>query len=87
VPVGPVYTVADLFRDPHPRAREMLVEVAQPAAGAPVVIAGLPIKLTATPGGIYRRPPRLGEHNDEIRRELGLDAPAAAPVSSEGGGA
>ena len=34
--------------------------------------AGTPIKLTATPGGVYRRPPRLGEHTAEILAEFGM---------------
>jgi crotonobetainyl-CoA:carnitine CoA-transferase CaiB-like acyl-CoA transferase len=72
VPVGPVNTAADIFADPHARAREMLVEVEQPGANRPVVLAGPPIKLTATPAGIYRRPPRLGEHTAEVLAEAGI---------------
>jgi crotonobetainyl-CoA:carnitine CoA-transferase CaiB-like acyl-CoA transferase len=59
----------DLFTDPHIVAREMLVAVEQPH-GRPVVQVNTPIKLSATPGGIYARPPKLGEHSDEIRAEL-----------------
>ena len=72
VPVGPVHTAADVFGDPHVRARGMLVEVAQPDGSRPVVLAGPPIKLTETPAGIYRRPPRLGEHTAELLAEAGL---------------
>ena len=72
VPVGPVNTAADIFADPHARARGMLVEVEQPGRNAPVVLPGPPIKLTATPAAIYRRPPRLGEHTDEVLAEAGL---------------
>jgi crotonobetainyl-CoA:carnitine CoA-transferase CaiB-like acyl-CoA transferase len=72
VPVGPVNTAADIFADPHARAREMLVEVAQPGGNRPVVLAGPPIKLTATPAAIYRRPPRLGEHTEEVLAEAGI---------------
>ena len=62
VPVGPVNTAKDIFEDPHPRSRGMLVEVDQPGGNPPITIAGCPIKLTATPSGIYARPPLLGEH-------------------------
>ncbi len=72
VPVGPVNTAADIFADPHVRARDMLVEVEQPGRNRPVVLAGPPIKLTATPAAIYRRPPRLGEHTAEILAEAGI---------------
>ncbi|MGD9755839.1 MAG: CaiB/BaiF CoA transferase family protein [Acidimicrobiia bacterium] len=69
VPCGPVNKPVDLFTDPHIRAREMLVAVEQPL-GRPVVQVNTPIKLSDTPGGIYARPPKLGEHSDEIRAEL-----------------
>lgn len=71
VPVGPVNSVADIFADPHVQARNMLVEVEHPGCAEPVVIAGVPIKLTKTSGQIRRRAPRLGEHTDEILSELG----------------
>jgi crotonobetainyl-CoA:carnitine CoA-transferase CaiB-like acyl-CoA transferase len=73
VPAGPVQTVRDIFADPHARSRDMLVEVEQAGCAArKAVYAGTPIKLTATPGGVYRRPPRLGEHTAEILAELGI---------------
>jgi crotonobetainyl-CoA:carnitine CoA-transferase CaiB-like acyl-CoA transferase len=69
VPCGPVNQPVDLFTDPHIEARGMLVAVDQPQ-GRPVVQVNTPIRLTATPAGIYARPPKLGEHSDEIRAEL-----------------
>ena len=80
VPVGPVLNAADIFRDPHPRARDMLVEVEQPGANPPLTLAGSPIKLTDTPSGVYRRAPTLGEHGAEILAELGI---AAAPAQED----
>lgn len=71
VPVGPVQDAAALFCDPHTAAREMLVEVPQPDGSRPVVLPGAPIKLAETPAGIYRRPPRLGEHTEEVLAEIG----------------
>jgi len=72
VPVGPVQAADDIFDDPHVQARQMLVEVPQPDGSRPVVLPAPPIKLTATPAGVYRRPPRLGEHTDEVLAEVGL---------------
>ncbi|MNY71923.1 formyl-coenzyme A transferase [compost metagenome] len=44
----------------------MLVDVEQPGSAQPVKIAGVPIKLSRTPGAVRRRAPLLGEHTDEI---------------------
>jgi crotonobetainyl-CoA:carnitine CoA-transferase CaiB-like acyl-CoA transferase len=70
VPVGPVNDAAALFSDPHLHARQMLVAVEQPGSPRPVVLPNSSMKFTATPAGIYRRPPRLDEHRDEILAEL-----------------
>jgi crotonobetainyl-CoA:carnitine CoA-transferase CaiB-like acyl-CoA transferase len=70
VPVGPVNDAEALFNDPHLRARNMLVAVDHPGSARPVVLPNSPIHLTATPSGIYRRPPKLGEHNAEVFAEL-----------------
>jgi crotonobetainyl-CoA:carnitine CoA-transferase CaiB-like acyl-CoA transferase len=76
VPVGPVNNAANLFTDAHVRAREMLVAIDHPGAERPMVLPNSPIKYTATPTGIYRRPPLLGEHNAEILAELdALESP------------
>ena len=70
VPVGPVNNAVDLFSDPHVRARQMLVAVEHAGVERPVVLPDTPMRFTATPAGIYRRPPRLGEHTEEILAEL-----------------
>ena len=82
VPVGPVQHADAIFADPHVAARQMLVEVDQPDGSRPVVLAGSPIKLTGTPTGIYRRPPRLGEHTAEILAEIGLEPTAVEETAA-----
>ncbi|MCC6386419.1 MAG: CoA transferase [Dehalococcoidia bacterium] len=66
VPVGPVNDAAAIFADPHTRARDVLVAVEHPGSPRPVVLPNTPIRMTATPPGVYRRPPLLGEHNGEV---------------------
>jgi len=71
IPFGPVMNIADITRDPHYAAREMLVSVEQPG-DEPVQIVGVPIKMTGTPGGVHRRAPLLGEDTLGRLREAGL---------------
>ncbi|MBI2765777.1 MAG: CoA transferase [Chloroflexi bacterium] len=75
VPVGPVNDAAALFADPHVRAREMLVAVEHPGSPRPAVLPNTAMKFSATPAGIYRRPPKLGEHNEQIIAELDKEPP------------
>jgi len=75
-PFGPVYTASDIFADAHFAERRMLVEVEHPGSPTPVRIAGVPIKLSETPGAVRRRAPLLGEHTDEVLGGLGIDAQA-----------
>ena len=71
IPFGPVMNIAEIERDPHFAARQMVVEVEQPGA-APIRIAGVPIKMTATPGGVHARAPLLGEHTRAQLKRAGL---------------
>jgi crotonobetainyl-CoA:carnitine CoA-transferase CaiB-like acyl-CoA transferase len=86
VPVGPVYEAADWADEPHVAAREMLVAVDHDGYG-PTVQLGCPIKFTATPANIHRRPPRLDEHGDEVRAELSArHRPPATEREGQGSG-
>ena len=65
LPAGPVLDVRQMHADPQTRARAMVVEVQHPQAGR-VETLGLPVKFSATPGGVRRPAPRLGEHTSEV---------------------
>ena len=81
VPCGPVNTAADIFADPHVAARNMITRFTPPGDNPEVAIVGSPIKFTETPTGFYRQPPQLGEHNDEVLRELGISRTPDADAS------
>jgi formyl-CoA transferase len=63
--LGPVYNVADIFEDPHVKARENIVAVPDGDLG-PIWMQGIFPKLSATPGRIRWTGPRRGQHNREI---------------------
>ena len=73
-PAGAVQDTAEALDDPHLRAREMVVDIQDPARGDYRVI-GNPIKLVGNDVPI-RPPPLLGEHTDEVLSELLGIAPA-----------
>lgn len=74
VPVGAINTIADVVQHPQVKARNTLVEVEHPSAGTMKIVAP-PVRLARTPGTVRRPAPRLGEHTDEVLRELlALDA-------------
>jgi crotonobetainyl-CoA:carnitine CoA-transferase CaiB-like acyl-CoA transferase len=70
-----VNRIDEVFADPQVRHREMQISMAHPTAGdGEVSLIGNPIKLSETPVGYRRAPPTLGQHTDEVLREvLGMD--------------
>ncbi len=77
VPCGPVYTVDRVFADPQIQARGMQISVPHPLAGKGAVdLIGNPIKYSATPVEYRLPPPYLGQHTEEVLKQV-LDLPEA----------
>ena len=71
MPAGRLYTAKDIAEDPHYRARGMIERVVS-ADGLAVDVPGIVPKLSATPVGIQRRAPTLGEDTAAVLRDVGV---------------
>jgi crotonobetainyl-CoA:carnitine CoA-transferase CaiB-like acyl-CoA transferase len=69
VPCSPINDIAQLFDDPHVRAREMKIELDHPLTGKLPNIAN-PMRLSRSAVQYHRPPPTLGEHTNEVLDEL-----------------
>lgn len=83
VPVGKIYSVADMFTDPQFLARRM-IEQHHFANGQPVKLPAVVPKLSETPGGTRWIGPSLGEHTEEVLKSLGYDSAAIDKLAQTG---
>jgi crotonobetainyl-CoA:carnitine CoA-transferase CaiB-like acyl-CoA transferase len=83
VPVGPINALDEVFADPVVRHLGLIAEVDHPTAGR-VRAPGIPVRLSGTPPSVRRHPPELGEHTDEILRELGYEKEEIAALRRDG---
>lgn len=71
IPCGPINTMDRVFQNPQLKAREMIVSMEHPQAGA-IKLVGSPLKLSRTSVKMERHPPIAGEHTDEILQQAGF---------------
>jgi len=90
VPCGPINDIEQAFADPQVVAREIVikqavspVDIAQ-AATTMIATVASPLRLQDTPPVLRNAPPRLGEHTDQVLRELGLDDERIAALRGQG---
>jgi CoA:oxalate CoA-transferase len=65
IPCSPINSIDQVVADPQVAARDMLVDVEHPVAGL-LKLAGIPIKMSLTPGEIKAPAPLLGQHTEEV---------------------
>jgi len=91
VPATRIFTIADIFGDPHYRARGAIVEAPDEALGG-IAMANVVPRLSATPGAVRHAGRRTGQDTRRVLGELlgmqasELDALAAAGIIADAGG-
>ena len=83
VPSGPIYTIDQMFADPHVQHIGMAVPMPHPARTDTAII-NQAVSLSRTPATINRPTPELGEHTDEVLKSLGYDAAAIDGLRKRG---
>lgn len=83
IPCGPIFSVAEVLEHPQVRAREMVIERPHPKLKS-VRLTGVPVKLSATPGEAGSAPPLLGQHTEELLRDLGYGDEQLADFKKRG---
>lgn len=69
VPISPINSIEDIFKNEQYKARENIVEVKHPRLGT-IKMPGIVPKFSETPGAIRNIGPDLGEHTEEILKNL-----------------
>jgi crotonobetainyl-CoA:carnitine CoA-transferase CaiB-like acyl-CoA transferase len=69
VPCGPINDIGEVFENPQVKARGVAIDMDHPTAGK-VKLVRSPMKLSVTPAEAQLPPPLLGQHTDEVLREL-----------------
>lgn len=65
IPCAPINTIDQIMADPQVAARDMLIDVEHPIAGI-LKLAGIPIKMSLTPGAVQAPAPLLGQHTQDV---------------------
>lgn len=83
IPAGRIYDIADICSDPHYQARDMILD-SHLDDGTPIKLPGIVPKLSATPGTVERKAPKLGQDTERVLTALGIDTDTQKHWASRG---
>jgi CoA:oxalate CoA-transferase len=80
---GPILYIDEVFQDRQVLHQKMLLEMDHPTVGK-IKTLGFPAKLSRTPGQLRLPPPLLGQHTEEVLKELGYSLQEIETMRTEG---
>lgn len=83
VPAGPIYSIEDIMQDPQFLERDMIQSFHVDGLGE-LKMPGIMPKFSETPGAVKWVGPKLGQHNEEVYREIGLDDETIQQLKEKG---
>lgn len=83
LPFAPINNIAKTFNHPQAKARGVVEEIEHPRAGK-IKIAAAPVMYDGKKSAMYRPPPYLGQHTDEVLSEMGYSAKEIEEIHSAG---
>jgi crotonobetainyl-CoA:carnitine CoA-transferase CaiB-like acyl-CoA transferase len=83
--ICPVSTMKDIVESPQLMDREFWEEVEHPELGTTITYPGYAIKMSETPYRVQRRPPLIGEHNEQVyEKEMGYSREQLVTLKNRG---
>jgi succinate--hydroxymethylglutarate CoA-transferase len=85
LPFAPINNMERTFSHPQAQARGMIAQTPLDASvSGGIRLIGPAVKFSETGASIRSQPPRLGQHNDEVLAELGVDSAEADELRQQG---